>query len=330
MPRHLRINALITLLQQGPQTVESISRHFNKKVSPRQIRSDIEVIRAMGYGEQVSFEQTGPANRKTWQINLSDYERNTQRLSQGVLPEFVFAVKRYESLKKLTNWSMEDRNLTVESTHFYETEAHELLDERLERMMQSIDTNQKLLITNLTGDATSVGLIQLPLLVLPIKIAYHRGCFYVAAVTNETRQVLTFQIDQLTFEETNDTFKRAAFIEEVEANLDNRFGISQNIDDAVYDITLRFSSVTGKFISEQFWHKHQTVASVGDDWLITFHCGINRELVGWLFQWMSNVKIISPLKLKELYDEQLARMINVANQQPDESLVYSNLFAPAL
>lgn len=170
--------------------------------------------------------------------------------------------------------------------------------------------------------------LSLPLIILPIQIIYHRGCFYATSVADDTQQVLTFQIDHLTFGEATGTFKRAGLIGLVEDNLRNRFGVTQNIDDQVYDIELRFSSVTGQFVSEQFWHHSQQATQIGDDWLITFRCGINRELVGWLFQWMSNVRVIGPPELKKLYDEQLARMQEVASQLPDQPLEYTNAFVP--
>ena len=327
MTRYARINAIIKLLRQSPQTVESIARHFNGTVSPRQIRSDIDAIKTMGYGNAEHFEKTGAANRKTWHIRQSDYDRSTQRLNRGVLPR-VFELKRYQSLEKLNNWSVDERDPIVESTHFYETEANKLLDQRLEIVIQAIDNGRKLLISHVAGDATSVSDgLSLPLVILPIQIIYHRGCFYATSVTDDTQQILTFQIDHLTFGETTDTFDRAAFIVLVESNLRNRFGVTQNIDDQVYDIELRFSSITGRFVSEQFWHHSQQATQIGDDWLITFRCGINRELVGWLFQWMSNVRVIGPPELKTLYDEQLARMLDVASQLPDQPLEYTNAFA---
>lgn len=246
-----------------------------------------------------------------------------------VLPQ-VFALKRHKSLEKLNNWLAGERSPIIESTHFYETEADERLDQGLETVIQAIDNGKKLRIRGLMGDATSVlKLVQFPLTILPVKIIYHRGCFYVAAMTDETHKVVTLQIDQLKMAEGNESFQRTDLVDLVEADLKNRFGVTQNIDNEVYEIKLRFSSVTGDFVKNQFWHHEQDKPiRDGDDWLITFRCGINRELVGWLFQWMSNVRIIGPPELKILYDEQLARMQTVANQAPEEPLTYTNAFSP--
>lgn len=336
MTRHTRINTIISLLQQGPQTVESMTRHFQSiaqdskdKVSPRQIRTDIGVIRAMNLCDETEFEKTGAANRKTWQIKTSSYDRNTQRLNQGVLPQ-VFANKRQQSLERLYNWQERESDEVIDSTHFYETVARVPLDEKLETVIKAIDTGRKLRLIDMEGDATSVrSLVRFPLVILPVKTLYHRGCFYLAAVTDNNHEVMTFQIDQLDMQETDELFRRNEWVKVVEADLKNRFGVTQNMDRNTYEINLRFSSTTGEFVKNQFWHHDMNEQRLDNgDWLITFSCGINRELVGWLFQWMSNVRVVGPLKLNELYDEQLARLLTIQNQQPDEPLAYTNAFAP--
>ena len=331
MPDLARTNAIIDLLQQTPQTVESIIDHFKKsgdKLTPRQIRPIIKAIRKMDLGGKFS-ETTGPANRKSWHIRQTDDDRNGKWLIRGVLPR-VFSQKRQELLYKLNAWLESEEDPIIDSTHFYETEAHDDLDNQLKTVIRAIDEGRKLTINELSGDSTSVrSLIEFPLVVFPIKIIYHRGCFYVAAVADETRhRVLTFQVDQLTLEAGGESFDWSMLIEIVEADLKKRFGVTQNIDDEEYDIVLRFSSVTGAFINKQFWNNGMNCTEDGDGWLITFQGGINRELVGWIFQWMSNVRVVGPPKLKQLYDEQLARMLGITEQLPDDPIEFSNAFAP--
>ena len=53
-------------------------------------------------------------------------------------------------------------------------------------------------------------------------------------------------------------------------------------------------------------------------------CGINRELLGWLFQWMYNIKIIEPPLLKDYYYKTLQEIMNV--NQTKNPLVYKNIF----
>ena len=106
--------------------------------------------------------------------------------------------------------------------------------------------------------------------------------------------------------------------------LNKRFGVSKNIDDTTYSITLEFSSVTGQFIMRNFWHNSQTFKEQNGKIIMQLECGINRELIGWLYMWMYNVRIVEPPILKEYYTKALKKITQVNNEiQP---LVYQNLF----
>ncbi len=314
------------LLKEGPQTVDTIDQYFGGELTPRQIRRLIDALELIGF-DRKEFESTGRANKKTWHIKSSPYERNTQRLLRGVLPR-VFSIKRQELVEKLVG----KLDVAIDSSHFYETEAHRKLDENLEIIATAIDSSRKLKINNISGDSTSIGnSINFPIDVLPISIRYHRGCFYLVSVLHEKVQpsVVTFQVDQLSLTITDKSFERQDYVELVESALKYRFGISQNIDGEVYDIRLRFSSTTGEFVKNQFWHDEMnTPQRNGDGWIIEFQCGINRELVGWLFQWMSNVKVLAPPKLVDLYNEQLDLMLKLRGHTDDDPLEYTNRFAP--
>ena len=288
--------------------------------------ANIDSIELIGF-DRKEFESTGRANRKTWHIKSSSYERNTQRLLRGVLPR-VFSIKRQELVEKLVG----KLDIAIDSTHFYETEAHRKLDENLEIIATAIDSSRKVTVNGIFGDSTSIGnSVNFPIDVLPIYIRYHRGCFYLVSVLNDEIQprVTTFQVDQLSVAITNESFERQGYIELVDLDLKCRFGISQNINKEVYDIRLRFSSTTGEFVKNQFWHDEMnTPRQDGDGWIIEFQCGINRELVGWLFQWMSNVKVLGPQLLIDLYNEQLDKMQALRHQANDDPLEYTNKFAP--
>ncbi len=321
-----RLNRLIGFLKEGPQTVDTIERYFGGELTPRQIRRLIDAIELIGF-DRKEFEATGRANKKTWHIKSSLYERNTQRLLRGVLPR-VFSIKRQELVEKLVG----KLDVAVDSTHFYETEAHRKLDENLEIIVTTIDLCKTLKINGIFGDSTSIGnSINFPIDVLPISIRYHRGCFYLVSVLHEKVQpsVVTFQVDQLSLTIIDKSFERQDYVELVESALKYRFGISQNIDDEVYDIRLRFSSTTGEFVKNQFWHDEMNAPQRdGDGWIIEFQCGINRELVGWLFQWMSNVKVLGPQLLIDLYNEQLDKMQDLRHHADNDPLEYTNRFAP--
>ena len=347
-----RVIVLYNYLKKAPSTAKSLSEQLSdgSQAALRQIYRDLKDVAKLAdtHGERLIQETDGRYNRKIYKIqsaglqtSLSEDDLDTYFISRAVLPS-VFTKERALSLDRLQE-AIRQRVIaskavrlktgltsdTVTNTHFYENKVTSELDGKLKDMLWAVGQQVTITITHLSDDATSAqALTELPAQVQPVKIVFHRGCFYVVTVRTTDQRVLAFQIDQLTYE-TGRPFRRTnKLMKMVEANLNNRFGITQNIDNEAYNVELRFSTVTGRFVSEQFWHHSQNAEQVGADWLITFHCGINRELVGWLFQWMSNVKIIGPPKLKELYDEQLARMLTISSQLPGDSLDYTNAFAP--
>ena len=115
-------------------------------------------------------------------------------------------------------------------------------------------------------------------------------------------------------------------INKVQVELKKRFGITKNINEEVYDIEIEFSSVTGSLASKYSWHSTQHFVKKGNVWVMTLQCGINRELVGWLFQWMYNVRIVQPPILQEYYNKALEEML--ADRKSNKPLVYRNIFEP--
>lgn len=318
---------IIRLLEQGDQTVKSLLEKLKQPAKSHQIRKAIGIIKKMHVDR--FFEETGRSNTKRWRLESQTtvYEYNTQRLLRGVLPR-VFSIKRQDIVENLVG----KLDSAMDSTHFYETEAHRKLDENLETILFAIDRCNKIRINEISGDSTSLGTsIIFPVIVLPISIRYHRGCFYLVSVENTgtNTSVWTFQIDQLSIAPTDESFQKAEYIALIDSALKYRFGISQNINGEVYDIRLRFSSITGTFIKDQFWHDEMNLPiQDGDGWIVEFRCGINRELVGWLFQWMSNVKVLGPPELITLYNQQLDAMQKIRYQDAAAQLEYTNIFAP--
>lgn len=57
---------------------------------------------------------------------------------------------------------------------------------------------------------------------------------------------------------------------------------------------------------------------------MTMHCGINRELVGWIFMWMTNVRVLNPPVLRQiLLDKYREVLDDYATEKP---LVSNNSF----
>jgi WYL domain len=161
----------------------------------------------------------------------------------------------------------------------------------------------------------------------PVQILYHRGTFLVAGIENTNQEVVIYEIGQLKkFELLDKGYNYEQLSKKINTDLAKRFGITKNINNEVYDIVLEFTSVTGSLVSKFFWHQTQRFEKKNSIWFMTMQCGINRELLGWLFQWMFNIRVIEPPILQQKYDETLNEMI--ANRQKDKAFVYRNIFEP--
>ncbi len=352
-----RIIAIYSLLKQGLYTTSQLADHSTPGASRSrsQVDRDLKEVRLLTalHNEQLVSEHTGQRNQKQWKIvpnetvgSLNNHDLTTYFISRAVLPG-VFTKNRKQSLDALQK-TLEEKAIssnavkyksgvskeTFTNSNFYENRVTSVLDDKLNDILELVGQDQTITINKLSDDSTSVSdIFSANDCVWPIKIIFHRGCFYIATVRTTDNQVLVFQIDHINW--TIDKLKKAPknTWKRVEDDLKNRFGITQNSNKFTYDIKLLFSETTGKFVGEQNWHHSQKIKQIetstgGVNYVMMLRCGINRELVGWLFQWMSNVKVLGPPELIKLYDEQVDRMIAMRHHADNDPLKYTNEFAP--
>jgi len=352
-----RIIALYSLLKQGSHTTSQLADHSTPGASRSrsQVDRDLKEVRLLTalHNEQLVSEHTGHRNQKQWKIvpnetagSLNNHDLTTYFISRAVLPG-VFTNNRRQSLDALQK-TLEAKAIsssavkyksgvsqeTFTNSNFYENQVTDILDSKLNDLLELIGQNCTITINRLSGDSTSVSnVFFINDCVWPIKIIFHRGCFYIATVRTTDDQVLVFQIDHIDWTVNTVSRKSKNLQDIVDKNLENRFGITQNYNEHRYDIQLLFSETTGKFVEEQNWHHSQKIerkiTHIGEvNYVMTLRCGINRELVGWLFQWMSNVKVLGPQLLIDLYNEQLNNMRDLRYQADNDPLEYTNKFAP--
>ena len=113
-------------------------------------------------------------------------------------------------------------------------------------------------------------------------------------------------------------------IDKFNNELHNRFGVTKNINSETYAIKIEISSVLAGFIKSHHWHSSQKFYKKSGNTLMVLNCGINRELLGWLFQWMYNIRVIEPKILKDYYEKTIKEIQN--NSVSKTSLVYRNIF----
>jgi len=215
----------------------------------------------------------------------------------------------------------------IRNTCFFEAKLNPLNNQIIENLKTAIDNEVSVIVNKLAYDSTgdNFNFTESKIKFKPIEIIFHRGTYYVGGYNIEKKIFQIYEINQLKqIELIDDDFSNSNLNEKFNKELISRFGISKNINDEVYDIKLEFSSVTGNFIMNHFWHETQSFKVKKGKVIMTLFCGINRELLGWLFYWMYNVKIIEPKILQEYYKKTIEEINSLnSNKQP---LVYKNIF----
>jgi len=164
---------------------------------------------------------------------------------------------------------------------------------------------------------------------LPLQILYHRGCIHLCGLCEANKKLIILALEQIhQYETTNEMFDASLFLNNMREQLNNRFGITENIDDKIYDIEIEFSELTGDFVNNHHWHHSQQFQKLEKgNYLMKMNCGISRELVGWIFQWMSNAKVLKPLLLKKMVAKKLTDTIQL--YALEERVKSNNVFRSA-
>ena len=344
-----RLKHIYLELNVSPQTIESLQsslKSLSVLVSKRQLYRDLNDVGIYFLKEGERLEQRNlEHNRKIWLINkytdaipIDNFDIDTYLLGKATLPIGI-SKGRFASIQKiqsllashLTNSRIEhnanwDGN-TLVATNFNETTYGEDFQVKLNEFIWASSNRRSMEIISYEGDSVSLyQSMQFPFQFNPVKIIYHRGCFFVAGTMASSKHCIVLDISQITSHKlSNDKFPAKKHLSIVEQNLKNRFGLTPNADDKSYVIVLEFNAFTGKYIQNFFWHHSQQFVELpGGNWQLTLNCGINRELLGWIYQWMAAVNILQPPLLKDIY----ARQLKLIRKAPHNELFYSNITLP--
>jgi predicted DNA-binding transcriptional regulator YafY len=346
-----RLNFIYQLLEIEPRTVQDICKELAKAgytTANRQIYNDLLQLEKSYLRKNQQLQiTTGQHNQKTYRlvytdssISVTGYDVNSYQLSRLSMTTYI-TEGRGDSINKFRDIVAEKimhlsktkyTTLPIEqnfNSHFFERKYSADFNKISEDIIWSIANNKIIEIIDIYGDATAVTKeITYPIKLKALLLVYHNGAYYTAGFTEKKNEFLTIDLSKIVaYNITNQTFAHKKALPLAKAELQKRFGLTGNIDKEVYDIELEFSSITGEFLSHYHWHETQTFSILKNgNYRMKMHCGINRELFGWIFRWMGNVKIIGPKKLKDLYLEQLTIMNH--NYATNQALSYTNIFKP--
>jgi len=345
-----RLKHIYGLLSHSPQTIESL--HMELKalgavVSNRQLYRDLDDVGNFFLRDEERLElKNQEFNKKLYVINrnngagaINNYDIDSYLINKLVMPAGI-AKGRKSSHDKFRNIFANHLNsskvennanwdgLSMLNTHFNEIIFDEQFHHKLNQVLWSVSNHRIMEILSCTGDSVSMyRSLTFPFIFHPLKIVYHRGSFFVAGIVESSKRCLLLDLYQISeIKLTNQSFPFKKELSIIDKNLKARFGVSQNINDEVYDVVLEFASLTGEFVKAHTWHhsaKYQTLAN--GNLRMHIECGINRELIGWIFMWMGHVKIIQPEILKEYHREQLDSILKASLADP---LTYNDFRRP--
>ena len=213
------------------------------------------------------------------------------------------------------------------NTNFYVQSKSKHIDFNLNTIENAIKESKSIVISDIINDQTGDNndFETKNIFFQPIQILIHRDSYYVGGYNIVKKCVQIFGINQI--EKVKLSSYCELFPDVVKLfneELSNRFGVTKNIDFNTYTIVIEVSSVLAGFLKNNYWHHSQKFAKKNGNTIMYLKCGINRELMGWLFQWMYNIKIIEPPLLKEYYKAALNEIIFI--DESKKSLVYKNIF----
>ena len=347
-----RLHFIYQLLEIEPRTVQDICKELTLKgftVANRQIYNDlVQLEKNYLRNNQALQITTGQHNQKTYRLVYTDisiavtgFDVNSYQLSRLSMTTYITegrgeSINKFRDIvaKKIMHLSKTKyAALPLEqnfNSHFFERKYTTDFNQMSEDIIWSIANNKIIEIANIYGDATNVSSdITYPFKLKPLLLVYHNGAYYTAGFIAKNNLFITIDLSKIVaYNITNQTFAHKKMLPIAKAELQKRFGLTANIDNELYNIELEFSSITGEFLSHYNWHTSQSFTRLKNgNYRMKMYCGINRELFGWIFRWLGNVKIIGPHKLKDLYLQQLD-IIN-KNYSSGASLNYSNIFKPS-
>lgn len=210
-------------------------------------------------------------------------------------------------------------------TNFYVQLEHHF--QNIPLIEKAISENKSIIISELINDQTcdNGGSETKNIYFLPISIINHRNSICVGGYNKDKKIIQIYGINQFKKITISKSFTNYSTLKlKLKDELLRRFGITKNINDEIYDIKIEVASNLAAFIESHHWHPTQKITKRKGNIIIHFKCGINRELLGWLSQWMYNVRVIEPEILKFYYQKTIQEIqINNNSKLP---LVFRNIF----
>ncbi len=148
-----------------------------------------------------------------------------------------------------------------------------------------------------------------PLTVCPMYLVLHYGRLYISGLTMDGKLV-NFAIDKDTrFQLTNKTFNRQKLEACYKKQMEAVFGVSDGINENVYDIKIEFTEGYARSWQRYFWHHSQKWETLPNgNCMLYLRCSIGREIFGFLGYGLDKVKVHEPQLLKDMFEKKIRQI----------------------
>lgn len=338
MSAHLeRLIRIYNRLRRGPVTIDIISKWVQNagiSVSDRQLYRDLHqlVNLKIAEGENV-VEYIDEKNRKTWKLEydeasekITQYDINSFFLLKNFAP-FAILEQRKSSIEKFEKiiYRKSSKNsyqklieageLYMRRTNFFDQMYGAIEHEQIEDLVWALHNKRIVIIESITINPANIHFDghKLPIKLYPLEMIFHRGRALISGICCDDNKVMTFAIDpDFKFSLTNETFNRKKIQGDYYQKIESLFGISDPLDEKVYDIEVEFTAGYGRSWMNYFWHRSQKWQRLDSgNYMLHLRCSIGRELIGFLAYGLDKTKVHRPKVLKDLMLKKLQRTASI-------------------
>lgn len=330
------ITRIIEKIKRFPVTFESMRdwiRYENIEISDRTLYRYLEEIKNLPLNDGRIITIDGDYNKKTWKF---EYDNSAHEFGESDIKSFLLlknlapnalTEKRMKSIGKIEEvlykaqskskfeYHMEPLpKAQISTSNFNEYVYNDLEQQNLDTLVWAMQHSRKLQITEIASDPRwPKEKFNYPFVILPMQILYHHGAIFLLSLMENTQELLALDLIRIKkFDILENIFSMQKFMAHFDEEAAKRFGVEQNIENQLHNITLEFSPSSGQYVSNRFWHCSQQIREKSNGkWEMKLKCGINHELVDWIFGWGNKVRVIQPDALQARLKERLVGMMDI-------------------
>jgi hypothetical protein len=331
-----RLIRIYNRLRRGPVTIEIISKWAKQAdihVSDRQLYRDLQQLSNMAFTEEeVVKEYIDEKNRKTWKL---EYKGQSEKISAFDINSF-FLLKNFAPLPVLeqrkdsigkfeqiiyrsfsqNNYQqyIQANELFMRKTNYYQNMYGPEEHEKIEELIWCLHNKRVVVIEQDLVNCANIDIskISFPLEMYPVELVFHRGRVHLAGL-GKAKQLLIFAVDKdLHFKLTNETFNRTKLLADYKNHFSKLFGISIPASNKIYHIKLEFTRSYAEGTKNFYWHESQKWQELSNgNYLLSLHCSIGRELVGFIALGLAMIKVHQSKILRDLVLKKLKETVDI-------------------